>query len=526
MRKRRLLTLVLVALAVLAVGAFIAVRLLLGGDRIKSAIEAQASAALGHPVTIRTAIPRLFPRISLDFTDVVVGGTREVTIERVRLSSGLGALVQRRVNDARISIEGSRVDVRWALALLGALTAPAANPTPTTASPYALTIESITSIALRDVTLVAGPHALQVEMDSSMSGHDRFLVRRLHGRSAVASSGAKVEESGHSDFTASGEIDSLAKRTGSFTIEAETLNVDALMAFLAAATPAGGQALAESGTAPAKTSGPGYKIEVGVRARRGRALGIALSNLAATCRVAGDRVTLDGLQVDLFGGRYAGSAAFLGSGKPRYEWRGQFDNLDVPQVVAFAGASGSMTGRLGGTLSLTAAGADPQVAIRRARGSARVAMTDGRIPGLEIVRSVILAFGRPTGERPAGSGEAFSRVAATLAVDGATLSTRDLTFASRDFDMTGEGRMSLAAQSVDFRTDVVLSRELSAQAGRDLYRLAREGDRIVLPARITGTVSSPTVFIDVQAALGRALRNRAQDEIKSLFDKLRKKTVK
>ena len=182
-----------------------------------------------------------------------------------------------------------------------------------------------------------------------------------------------------------------------------------------------------------------------------------------------------------------------------------------------------MTGRLGGSLSLAAAGADPMVAIGRARGSARVAITDGRIPGLEIVRSVILAFGKPTGARPEGSGEAFTRIAATWTVNGPMLSTHDLTFASRDFDMTGEGRLSLATQETDFRTSVILSQELTAQAGRDLYRLAREGDRIVLPARITGTISSPTVFIDVRSAFQRALRNRAEDELRNLFDRFRKK---
>ncbi len=89
--------------------------------------------------------------------------------------------------------------------------------------------------------------------------------------------------------------------------------------------------------------------------------------------------------------------------------------------------------------------------------------------------------------------------------------------------MTGEGTLSLASQAVNLRTDVILSRELSAQAGRDLYRLAREGERIVLPARIGGTVASPTIFVDVQSALERAIRNRAEDEVKSLFDRLRKK---
>ena len=114
----------------------------------------------------------------------------------------------------------------------------------------------------------------------------------------------------------------------------------------------------------------------------------------------------------------------------------------------------------------------------------------------------------------------FSRLAATLNVGGRALSTNDLTFVSRDVDMTGEGTLSLATQALDFRTNIVLSPELSAQAGRDLYRVAHEGDRVVLPARITGTVAAPTVFVDVEAALKRAIRNRAQDEIKSLFERL------
>ena len=56
------------------------VHVLLGGDRIKAAIESQASAALGHPVTIATA-PRLLPRIGLDLTGITIGAAREVRID-------------------------------------------------------------------------------------------------------------------------------------------------------------------------------------------------------------------------------------------------------------------------------------------------------------------------------------------------------------------------------------------------------------------------------------------------------------
>ncbi|HEY7497483.1 MAG TPA: AsmA-like C-terminal region-containing protein [Vicinamibacterales bacterium] len=494
----------------------IAVRVVLGGDRIKSAIESQAAIALGQPVTIRTAVPHFFPRIRLDLTGVSIGASREVEIERVRLATGIRALLGRRVDEADVAIEQSRIDVGWALALLAALDAdtPAAAPP----SSYPLAIDAIGSIALRDVTLVAGKHTLLVNMSASFSGGDRLEIQTMRAESET------------SRFTASGALASVSKRTGTFTVDADALDLDGLMAFLAAATPASQPATGETQppapgdrAKPPPPSAP-LAIDVAIRSREGRALGVALSDLSATARVRESDALLDDLKVAAFGGRYTGSAAFRGAQKVgRYEWKGSFENLDVPRLMEFAGAAGSMTGRLSGTIALAAAGFDPAEAIRGARGSSRVVVTDGRIPGLEIVRSVILAFGKPTGDRPAGSGEAFTRIAATLAIDGPDIATKDLDFESRDFDMTGEGRFSLASQAIRFRTDVVLSRELSAQAGRDLYRLAREGERIVLPATIDGTIGSPTVFIDVQAALGRALRNKAQDELKGLFDRFRKR---
>ena len=102
----------------------------------------------------------------------------------------------------------------------------------------------------------------------------------------------------------------------------------------------------------------------------------------------------------------------------------------------------------------------------------------GACPGLELVRAVILAFGRPAAERPAGSGEQFTQLAADLALSGGRATTNNLTFASRDVDLRGAGAIDLRTQAVNLAVDIVLSRELSAQAGRDLYRYASEGDRI------------------------------------------------
>ena len=146
--------------------------------------------------------------------------------------------------------------MRWALSLLGAL-ADSAPSTRRTAPP-ALTIESIGTLALRDVTLVAGSRTLLVDLDSSFTGGDRFVVRRIHGRSEG------------SDLVVSGELSSVARRTGTFTIDAQTLDLDGLMAFLAAATPAGarGQRVGGGGQRAAGADGPAAARDHGPRAAR------------------------------------------------------------------------------------------------------------------------------------------------------------------------------------------------------------------------------------------------------------------
>ena len=61
-------------------------------------------------------------------------------------------------------------------------------------------------------------------------------------------------------------------------------------------------------------------------------------------------------------------------------------------------------------------------------------------------------------------------------------------------------------------------KELSAQAGTDLYRYTREGNRVVLPASIGGTLAMPRLTIDAGAAVKRGLRNEIERRMKDLLD--------
>ena len=69
---------------------------------------------------------------------------------------------------------------------------------------------------------------------------------------------------------------------------------------------------------------------------------------------------------------------------------------------------------------------------------------------------------------------------------------------------------------------LLLSEALSAQAGSDLVRFTREGNRVALPGRLGGTLEAPRVTIDAKAAVTRGLRNEGERRLKGLLDGLLK----
>jgi hypothetical protein len=176
-----------------------------------------------------------------------------------------------------------------------------------------------------------------------------------------------------------------------------------------------------------------------------------------------------------------------------------------------------MSGTMSGSLSLASRGTSASEMMKAAHGTGSMTIADGTVPGLQMVRAVVLAFGKPGGAPAPGSGSAFSRIGGSFSLNGEVLRMEDLTFASRDFDMAGALVVRLPAGALDMRANVVLSRELTAQAGTDLRRYAQQDGRIVVPATIGGTLAHPRVSIDIAAILNRALQNEIQRRLKGLF---------
>lgn len=498
---RRALLIVAVLLLLLAGGIYFAATHVLASEYARTTLEQQLSAAIGQPVRIRALSATIYPRVAVDLDDVAIGIPATVTLSHVRLVTGLRALFSRTIADAELIVRDSRLTLPLPANLI-----PTDTPPNTAPAGPGLAVESVRVISLENVELVAPPRVMRVDLRGSLAG-DRLDIERLAMRGASSTIDGK------------GTITSIARLEGNIEAKADPLDLDELMAIASAFTATSGETRQQN-----RGSSAPMRVTVALTAPRGQFAAYTFSDLSTRVQLATGTVTLTPLAVRSFGGNFNGSLNIDTRGSvPQLRLSGRVDGLDVVSLMKANGTAGGVTGTLGGTVTLSASGSDAGTVLQTAHGTIDAAIVNGTIEHLDLVRTVVLAFGKPSGVPPEGSGSAFSRLGGTFALANRTVTSDNLSLVSRDFDVTGRTRLQLSNGALEARGDVALSPELTAQAGTDLRRYAQQDGRVVVPAIVSGTIDHPVVSVDVQAAAARAFQNEIKRRTKDLFEGLFKK---
>ncbi len=497
---RRALLIVAGLLIVVAVGVYIVATRVLASNYARTTIEQQLTARLGQPVHIGALSAAIYPRVAVDLDEVAVGAPAAVTLAHVRLVTGLRALFSRTISDAELIVRNSRLSLPLPIALV-----PAATQTSAPASGPGLTIASVRVISLENVELVAPSHSMRIDLEGSLAG-DQLDIERitLRGRS--------------SKIDGKGSFSSVSRFQGSIAATADVLDLDELMGIASAFTSSAG------GTQHDRRSAMPMQLAIALTATKGQFATYSFTDLSTKIALESGTVALSPLALRAFGGQFNGRLDADTRGiAPQLRLAGRVEGLDIAPLMKANGAAGGITGKLGGTLILSASAADAETVLQTARGTITAVLADGTIEHLDLVRTVVLAFGKPSGVPPEGSGSGFNRLGGTFALANRTLTSNDLLLTSRDFDVKGRSRLQLTTGALDARGDVALSKELTAQAGTDLRRYAQQDGRVIVPAVVGGTITQPQVTVDVEAAAARAFQNELQRRAKTLFDGLFKK---
>ena len=290
---------------------------------------------------------------------------------------------------------------------------------------------------------------------------------------------------------------------------ANRLDLDELIALVDAFAPSSG------GTR--QTAGQTTRIIARISADQVTAGGLQIQRFTTTLVRDGDSIALNPSQFEVFGGRYQGSIVARLGRQLSATLDARLENVDVAKLAAYGGAADTITGTLSGTGTFSGSGSDVAQVLHNVRGNGSAAIVNGSIRRLHFVRTVILFFGRPAPD--AGeSTDRFDRLDARFSLANRVLNADALSLHSPDADMVGAGTLNLDSDALDGRLNITLSEALSAQAGTDLIRFTREGNRVVLPAAIGGTLSMPRLTIDVAAAAKRGLQNEVERRLKGLLD--------
>jgi uncharacterized protein YhdP len=499
---RRALLVTGVVLLLLAGGLYVAATRVLASDYARQALEQQLSAHFGQPVHIGALHAAIYPHVAVDLDDVTIGTPAAVTLAHVRFVTGARALFSRTISDAELIVRNSRLALPLPVSLL-----PANTGTNTPGGP-GLTVASIRLISLENVELAAPPHVLRVDLQASIAA-DRLEITSLSLRGS------------RSRLEGKGILSSMARVEGTIDAKADPLDLDELMAVASSLTTAAGD---QQQTGERATP---IRMTVSLTATTGQFATYTFGDLSTTIQLATGTVTLAPLAVRTSGGQFKGRLE-MDTRSPMRQLRlsGRVDGLDLATLMKANGIAGGITGTMGGSVTLSAAGTDAATVLQTAHGTIAAAITNGTIERLDLVRTVVLAFGKPSGVPAEGSGSSFTRLGGTFVLANRVVTSDNVSLASRDFDVKGHSRLQLSTGALDARGDVALSPELTAQAGTDLRRYAQEDGRVIVPATVDGTIDRPHMSVDVGAAMKRALQNELQRRTKTLFEGLFKKKGK
>jgi uncharacterized protein involved in outer membrane biogenesis len=493
---RRLILATVAAIAILVVVAAGAAYWFFARDGFRRALEVQVTAWSGQPVRIAATRAQFLPHLAIQLEDIRVGDPVQLALGRVELAADIRPLFAGRIENADVLVSDSRIDMPVPLGLPQPNQGAAATSDVTSDAP--VRIVSIRSITLRDVRLRSRGREIVVSADSSLDG-STLALRRF------------AAESGGTTLAVEGVVALSPGVDAQLRATANRLDLDELIALAAAFAP-------EPGGRPA-SEGPAPRIGAVISAEQATAGAVQMRQFTTELELDGESMALNRLRFEMFGGRYEGAIAGRLGTQLSATLESRIADLDVSQLAAFGGVPDTITGRLSGAGTFAGSGSDVAQLLRSARGTGTAAIVDGSIRRLQLVRTVVLFFGRPAPDAQEGT-DRFDRLDTRFSLANRELRAGTFTLRSPDADIIGTGSLNLDTDALDGRADMVLSEALSAQAGTDLYRYTREGNRVVLPAVIGGTLAMPRLTIDAAAAAKRGLRNEIERRLKGLFEGL------
>ena len=249
--------------------------------------------------------------------------------------------------------------------------------------------------------------------------------------------------------------------------------------------------------------------------------GMEFQNVVLGLNAANGRMRINPVTANLYGGSYSGDVRIDVSGKtPVLSVDEKIQNVNLADFTRALFKQENVTGTINGGFILSGSGDDMTAVQKTLGGNMSFELIDGTYEGTDIwyelrrARALLKGGEAPKPVLPPRT--RFSSVSATGVVTNGVMRNDDLSAELPFMQMSGRGTVDLVAATVNYDlTARVLERPESLKNVTE--EELKDFTKAVIPLKITGPLTSPSVKPNVEALL----KKRVEDEIKSrVFDKL------
>ena len=229
---------------------------------------------------------------------------------------------------------------------------------------------------------------------------------------------------------------------------------------------------------------------------------IKLENVKAELKLDDGKLDVSPHTASLYGGTLSGTLAVDARGN-KIRVKETVQNVALGALLRDATQKDVLEGRGNVTLDVQTAGATEAALKKALGGTARVAMKDGAIKGVnlaESARNAKVALGGKQAKADPTQKTDFSELSASFKIVNGVAHNDDLKTMSPFLRLGGEGNLDIGNNTIDYLAKATLAATTKGQGGRDVGHVAG----ITVPVKLDGALDNPNWHVDYSALLGGA----------------------
>ena len=305
-----------------------------------------------------------------------------------------------------------------------------------------------------------------------------------------------------------------------FDLEIDRLNVDRYFPPEQGAKSGVASASAANKSAQAADTPVDLSALKGLRARGRLRIGqlqvrrVKLSKLATEVRVADGRAELGPHSASLYQGALAG-ALTLDANARRVALKEKLSGVSIGPLVADLAQRDVIAGRGDVALDVGATGTSVNAMKKSLAGSARLALRDGAVKGVNLgeslrkAQSLIGSKSTQTLSADRAQQTDFSEMTASFAIRNGVAHNEDLSAKAPLFRLTGAGDIDIGRERIDYRAKAAVVGSAEGQGGKELAQLRG----LSVPVRIVGPFDALKFEIDYKAVAAEMAKSRVKQKL-------------